>query len=121
MDAAGGVGGSGGGGGFVIPFPDGGLSAILGDSGILAGILDAGGFDVTAVLAIPQASYGASSPDDPGRRFLVERFATARDQVVGGGFIDGDEFDELLDALRHEQTPAQTVIEAHVAVVGRRR
>ncbi|HUO49731.1 MAG TPA: methyltransferase domain-containing protein [Acidimicrobiales bacterium] len=87
----------------------------------LAGILDAGGFDVTAVLAIPQASYGASSPDDPGRRFLVERFATARDQVVGGGFIDGDEFDELLDVLRHEETPAQTVIEAHVAVVGRRR
>ena len=39
--AAGGARGSGGLGGFVIPFPDGGLSAILGDSGILAGILDA--------------------------------------------------------------------------------
>jgi hypothetical protein len=36
MDAAGGASG-----GFVIQLPDGGLSAILGDSGILRGILDA--------------------------------------------------------------------------------
>ena len=87
----------------------------------LAGILDAGGFEITAVLVVPQASYGPSSPDDPGRRFLVERFATAREQVVGGGFLDGEEFDELLEALRAEEIPAQTLIEAHVAVVGRRR
>jgi ubiquinone/menaquinone biosynthesis C-methylase UbiE len=87
----------------------------------LAGILDTGGFDVAAVVVIPQASYGPSSPEDPGRRFLLERFATARDRVVAGGFIDGAEFDELLELIGRERTPPQTVIEAHVAVVARRR
>ncbi|HVC69189.1 MAG TPA: methyltransferase domain-containing protein [Acidimicrobiales bacterium] len=87
----------------------------------LAGILDAGGFAVTAVLVIPQASYGPSTPEDPGRRFLIERFALARSGAVAQGLIDSETFDALMDDLAAESVPAQTLIEAHVAVVARRR
>jgi ubiquinone/menaquinone biosynthesis C-methylase UbiE len=50
----------------------------------LAHLLEAGGFTVTAVLVIPQASYGPSTPGDPGRRLLIERFALARSSAVAG-------------------------------------
>ena len=87
----------------------------------LPGILDGAGFDVAAVLVLPQASYGASTPQDPSRRFLVERFATARDEIVNRGFLDGEEYDSLLAQVADEAGPPRTAIEAHVAVVARRR
>jgi len=87
----------------------------------LACLLDAGGFTVTAVLVIPQASYGPSTPEDPGRRFLIERFGLARSGAVAQGLIEPEEFDALMQELAAESIPAQTLIEAHVAVVARRR
>ncbi|HEY7948839.1 MAG TPA: methyltransferase domain-containing protein [Acidimicrobiales bacterium] len=87
----------------------------------LASLLEAGGFTVTAVLVIPQASYGPSTPEDPGRRFLIERFALARSGAVAHGLIAPEDFDALMGELATESVPAQTLIEAHVAVVARRR
>ena len=60
---------SGGAGGFVIPIPDGGLSFIFGDGGLLAGILDAPRDSLLGqVICGPEAKLGApcSSTGVPG-------------------------------------------------------
>jgi hypothetical protein len=74
-DSAGGSGGSGGstgsagaGGTVFIRLPDGGLSALLGDSGILGGILDAPRDSLMGqIICGPEARFGAScSGEIPG-------------------------------------------------------
>jgi hypothetical protein len=75
-DAAGGAGGHVGGSGGVsgaagmvlLRLPDGGLPALLGDSGILGGILDAPRDSLLGqVFCGPEAKFGAScSADTPG-------------------------------------------------------
>jgi hypothetical protein len=62
-------GGSGGAGGTVfLRLPDGGLSALLGDSGILGGILDAPRDSLLGqIICGPEAKLGAKcSTDTPG-------------------------------------------------------
>lgn len=82
--------------------------------------LDQAGFDVAAVVALPQASYASSQPGDAGRALLVERFLAARGELVED-FISADEFDDCLGRFASEVTTGECVIETHLAVVGRRR
>jgi len=86
----------------------------------LPALLDQAGFEITAVLVLPQAAYRTSQPDDLNRRLLVERFLAARQDIVEE-FISADEFDECLGRFAVEVTPGECVVEAHLAVVGRRR
>ncbi len=60
--------GSGGSGGFIVQLPDGGLSALLGDSGVLGGILDAPRDSLLGqIICGPEAKLGAPcSSDTPG-------------------------------------------------------
>jgi SAM-dependent methyltransferase len=87
----------------------------------LPSLLDRGGFDIAAVLVVPQAAYRSSQPGDPNRTLLIDRFVAARGDLVDGGFISADEFDEHLSHFRHEVTSGECVVEAHLAVLGRRR
>ena len=60
---------SGGAGGFVLPLPDGGLSVLFGDGGLLAGILDAPRDSLLGqIICGPEAKLGApcSSAGVPG-------------------------------------------------------
>jgi len=62
-------GGSGGAGGTVIvQLPDGGISSLLGDSGVLGGILDAPRDSLLGqVICAPEVKLGATCSDDtPG-------------------------------------------------------
>ncbi len=86
----------------------------------LPALLDQAGFDVLAVLVIPQATYGSSKSDDLNRRLLVERFLAARSDLVDE-FISGDEFDDCLGRFAVEVTTGECAVEAHLAVIGRRR
>ena len=74
----------------------------------LAARLDAAGFDVLGVQLIPVAQYWSSQPGDVNRTFLVERFRTARNDMVGQ-FISEDEFDKCLDRFAAEIVPAECV------------
>jgi len=82
--------------------------------------LDAAGFDVLGVHLIPVAQYRSSQPGDVNRTFLVERFRTARSDMVGQ-FISEDECDECLNRFAAEIVPAECVAGAHLAIIGRRR
>jgi ubiquinone/menaquinone biosynthesis C-methylase UbiE len=87
----------------------------------LAGHLDRAGFDVHAVLVLSQGAYGASTPADPARRFLVERFTALADDLVELGGIGRDELDACLGEVAAETVHGTCMIEGHVAAVGRRR
>ncbi len=82
--------------------------------------LDQVGFDVVAVLVLPQAAYRSSKPGDMNRTLLVDRFLAARGELVEG-FISADEFDECLRRFAAEITTGECAVEAHLAVIGRRR
>jgi len=87
----------------------------------LPSLLDRAGFDIVAVLVVPQANYRSSKPGDLNRTLLIDRFVAARSDLVDGGFISADEFDERLSHFRQEVTTRECVVEAHLAVLGRRR
>ena len=86
----------------------------------LPGLLDAAGFDVLAVVVLPQAAYRSSQPDDLTRTHLVERFRAARPDLVDR-YISAHEFDDCLGRFAAEVTSGECVVEAHLAVIGRRR
>jgi ubiquinone/menaquinone biosynthesis C-methylase UbiE len=87
----------------------------------LPSLLDRAGFDIVAVLVVPQAVYRSSLPGDVNRTLLVDRFVAARSDLVDGRFISANEFDDLLSDFRDEVTTGECSIEAHLAVIGRRR
>jgi SAM-dependent methyltransferase len=86
----------------------------------LPALLDHAGFEVLAVLVVPQATYGSSQPDDLNRKLLVERFLAARGALVDE-FLSADEFDDCLGRFAVEVTTGECAVEAHLAVIGRRR
>jgi ubiquinone/menaquinone biosynthesis C-methylase UbiE len=83
--------------------------------------LDAAGFDIHALYVLPQAAYGSSLPDDLNRTLLVERFVAMRPGLVEEGFITSEEFDDCLDRFAAEVVTGVCTIEAHMAIIGRRR
>jgi ubiquinone/menaquinone biosynthesis C-methylase UbiE len=83
--------------------------------------LDDAGFTIVAVLVVPQADYRSSRPGDGARTLLVERFTAARPDLLGGGFISASEFDDALQSFSDEVTTGVCTVEAHLAVIGRRR
>ena len=87
----------------------------------LPSCLDRAGFDIQALLVIPQAAYGSSLPDDLNRKMLLERFVGMRHELVEEGLISADEFDDCLARYSAEVIHGVCTIEAHMAVVGRRR
>ena len=61
----GGSGGSGAGGAVVLSLPDGGIAALLGDSGILGGIMDAPRDSLLGqIICPPEARLGAKCDSD---------------------------------------------------------
>ncbi|MDA8280860.1 MAG: methyltransferase domain-containing protein [Actinomycetota bacterium] len=85
------------------------------------GLLDQAGFTVTAVLVMPQAAYGPSSPTDIDRTFLFDRFSQAADDIVARGLLSEADVRAGLQVLSTEEIPPRTSIEGHLAVIGRRR
>jgi SAM-dependent methyltransferase len=87
----------------------------------LPAMLDLGGFEIRAVLALPDAEYRTSRPDDLNRLLLVDRFLAARGALIERGFLASDQFDSALAEFSSEITAAQCVVATHLAVIGRRR
>lgn len=87
----------------------------------LPAILDAAGFDVGAVVVLPQARYGRSAPGDLDRRFLVERFSKLKGELVEVGGITEEAFERALAEMAAQTMPKVCEIEGHVAVIARRR
>lgn len=87
----------------------------------VAGLLDTAGVGVSAVLVMPQAAYGPSSPTDINRRLLLERFTAAAGDMVATGLLGEDDVAAGLHAFGTEMVGPTTTIEGHLAVVGRRR
>ena len=85
------------------------------------GLLDQAGFTVTAVLVMPHAAYGPSSPTDIDRTFLFDRFSQAADDIVARGLLSEADVRAGLQVLSTEEIPPRTSIEGHLAVIGRRR
>jgi ubiquinone/menaquinone biosynthesis C-methylase UbiE len=82
--------------------------------------LDEAGFEVVAVLVLPQAAYRSSKPGDMNRTLLVDRFLAARRELVER-YISAEEFDDCLGRFAGEVIGRECAVEAHLAVVGRRR
>lgn len=87
----------------------------------LAGMVDACGLEVTAVLVLPQAAYGTEQPHDAGRQVLVSRLVAFADELVDRGLLTATEVRAGLDWLATEAHGPATVFDGHVAVLGRRR
>jgi ubiquinone/menaquinone biosynthesis C-methylase UbiE len=83
-------------------------------------ILETSGFDIVTTMIWPQAQYGPASSDSLSRRFDVERFRVAREDIVAAGLLSGQDFDECLDLYATEDLAAQFTTSAQVVVVGRR-
>jgi SAM-dependent methyltransferase len=86
----------------------------------LASFLDGSGFEVVSTLVLPAAEYRASPPDDPARRFVLERFAEARDEIVSAGILSAEEFDDAMKAYESETSLVQYRTNAQLIAVGRR-
>jgi ubiquinone/menaquinone biosynthesis C-methylase UbiE len=87
----------------------------------LPSMLDRGGFDVRAVLALPDAGYRTSKPGDLDRRLLVDRFRTAKAVLIEGEFLTPGEFDDALAEFSSEIRAAECVVVTHLAAIGHRR
>jgi len=86
----------------------------------LASFLDGTGFDVIATLILPAAEYRSTSADEPGRRFLLGRFAEARKGIVDAGIMNEGDFDKNFESLRAESALLQYRTNAQIIAVGRR-
>ncbi len=87
----------------------------------LPALLDIGGFDIRAVLALPSAAYRSSMPSDPGRAVLIDRFLEQRSALIEGEFLEPEQFDRALAQFSSERITAECVVETHLAVIGQRR
>jgi ubiquinone/menaquinone biosynthesis C-methylase UbiE len=87
----------------------------------LPAMLDFGGFEIRAVLALPDASYRTSIPGDLNRLILVDRFLAARSSLIEGGFLASDQFDGALTEFSREISAAECIVVTHLAVIGQRR
>jgi ubiquinone/menaquinone biosynthesis C-methylase UbiE len=87
----------------------------------LPAMLDLGGFEIRSVLALPDTEYRTSRPGDVNRLLLVDRFLTARDSLIEGGFLASDQFDGALAEFSAEITSAECIVVTHLAVIGQRR
>ena len=83
----------------------------------LAGLLDFHGLAPTAVLVLPQAAYHTPAPGDPARQLLIERLNLARDSILAGGHMTGEDFEADLQEISTELPGPTCEIEAHLAVV----
>lgn len=87
----------------------------------LAGLLDAVGVTVASVLVLPQAAYGSAPPDSLSQRLLQHRLNAQADEIVAHGILDRATLDAGLQALATEELGPRTVVDGHLAVIGRRR
>lgn len=87
----------------------------------LAGLLDAAGVAVASVLVLPQAAYGSAPPDGLSQRLLHHRMAAFAGEIVERGILDRAAVDAGLHALATEEVGPRTVVDGHLAVIGRRR
>lgn len=87
----------------------------------LAAILDGAGFDPGPVLVLPQAAYTRRTAGDPGRQLLLERFRVARDDILRTSDLTAGEFERLVGEVAGEDPGPVCEIEAHLAVLARRR
>lgn len=86
-----------------------------------AGLLEHVGVEVTSVLVMPQAAYGPVPPSSPSRRLLYDRLSAVAEEIVALGLLRQDEVRAGLEAIATADFGSQTVVDGHVAVVGRRR
>lgn len=84
-------------------------------------MLDLGGFEVRAVLALSDAEYRSSRPGDLNRVLLVDRFLAARDPLIEGGLLTSDQFDGALAEFSSEIVASQCGVVTQLAVIGQRR
>lgn len=84
----------------------------------LAGLLDAAGFVVAALTAVPQATYGPVRAEGPAGRILLGRLRTMRERIIAGGHMTAADFDADLEALAGAAPVVACEISAHAVVIG---
>lgn len=87
----------------------------------VAGLLDGAGVAVTAVLVLPQAAYGSASPGSLSQQLLLDRLSAFAGELVDRGILDEQAVRDGLHALATEEVGPRTVVDGHIAVLGRRR
>ncbi len=87
----------------------------------IAGMLDAAGVAVVHVLVVPQAGYGQRRAADEGQKLLHSRLSAVAGELVERGLLDEATAAEGLHVLATQDIPAATVVDTHLAVIGRRR
>ncbi|MHB8263614.1 MAG: class I SAM-dependent methyltransferase [Acidimicrobiales bacterium] len=86
----------------------------------LSTMLDNQGFNIEAILVLPNAAHGPSRPGDLGRQLDLERLMIARDDIVGAGILTSEEMEEYLSIYAAEETSIRFRLETLIAVVGQK-
>ena len=86
----------------------------------LSTMLDNQGFNIAAILVLPNAAHGPSRPGDLGRQLDLERLMIARDGIVGAGLLTSDEMDEYMSIYAAEEASIRFRLETLIAVVGQK-
>ncbi len=87
----------------------------------VAGMLDAAGVAVVHVLVVPQAGYGQRRATDEGQKLLHSRLSAVAGELAERGLLDEATAAEGLHVLATQDMPAATIVDMHLAVIGRRR
>ncbi len=86
----------------------------------LAGYLDAAGFEVAATLVFPMSVYKTDPPNDPGKRFLIERFTEAKDGIVANSLMSEKDFEDCLSLYASEKPGPQFKTNSQVIAIGKK-
>ncbi len=84
----------------------------------LSTMMENQGFNIEAVLVLPNAAHGPSRPSDLGRQLDLERIMLAGDSIVEQGILTREEFDEYISIYAEEETSTRFRLETLIAAVG---
>ena len=86
----------------------------------LSTMMENQGFNIEAVLVLPNAAHGPSRPSDLGRQLDLERLILVSDSIVEKGILTREEFDEYMSIYAEEETSTRFRLETLIAAVGRK-
>ncbi len=86
----------------------------------LSTMMENQGFNIEAVLVLPNAAHGPSRPSDLGRQLDLERLMLVADSIVEQGILTREEFDEYMSIYAEEEASSRFRLETLIAAVGRK-
>lgn len=78
------------------------------------------GFEIVRLEVLTQAQHLHTSPGDQLRALTAARLLAAKPGIVGQGFLDGPEFDQLLEEYQRGAAHSLCRMEGRVALVARK-